>query len=224
MTDIEAAEKVLAQLQDRRDRATARVKELAAAREVLAYAFIACNDTKARDELTTLNQQLADLAVTIENIDSAVAEARRRLDAAKSDARASDAEERRVRVRALLQELEATCGQALDRTGVHPETGSIYRLNDPPARVKTAALFGSVMVELHALGIAADAKFPSHWAWDRAAWQDLRKVIIDCMREGWPGPAQRLTLKERDSFTTLLAAFGRIVRSSLEQTNNKVAA
>ena len=212
--------RVLAQLSDQRDRANTLASEIAARRQVLAYTVLTGKNEKAQDELTTLNQQLADLAVTIGDIDGALLEARKRLDAAKASASASNAEERRVRVRALLLELEA-CAPTLDRTGVHPETGRVYRLSDPQARAKSAALIGAVLVELRALGIAADAEFPAHWEWSRAAWQDLRKAIIDCMNAGWPGPAQRVTARERDSFTALLAAFARIVRGSLgdDQTN-----
>ena len=90
MTDIEAAERVLAQLSDQKDRASEQVRKIAERRQVLAYAVLARNDKKAQDELVeSPNQQLADLAVTIGDIDCAVVEARRRLDAAKAGWRAN---------------------------------------------------------------------------------------------------------------------------------------
>jgi hypothetical protein len=200
MTEIEICEQTIATLHDKRTAASKRINELAGERQHLAFAAYVDGDQAARGRLDKLNAEMATLADEAENIKAALAEADRRLTAARRTVADAAAHERRSKVRILLEQLEASA-KALDCTGVHPETGSIYRLNDPPARAKTAALLGSVMVELHALGIAADAKFPSHWAWDRAAWQDLRKVIIDCISEGWPGPAQRLTRQERGSFT-----------------------
>ena len=71
MNDIEAAEHVLAQLQYQRDRATARVNEIASARQACAYAVHAGGNEKAQAELDTLNRQLAEFASMIENIDGA---------------------------------------------------------------------------------------------------------------------------------------------------------
>jgi hypothetical protein len=195
-TTVEECEQTIAALHDKRNAASKRVHELAGERQRLGYAGYVNGDQMARAKLEKLNAEMATLADEAENIKAALVEADRRLTAARQIVANADAEQRRARVRALLVELEASA-KALDCTGVHPEHGGIYRLNDPPARAKTAAILGSVMVELHALGIAADAKFPSHWEWSRAAWQDLRKAIVDCMSAGWPAPAQRLTRQER---------------------------
>jgi plasmid stabilization system protein ParE len=222
MTEIEICEQIIAALHDKRNAASKRVNELAGERQRVAYAAYVKGDQAARGRLDKLNIELTALAVEVENIKAAITEADRRLTAARRTVADADAEQRRARVRALLVELEASA-PTLDRTGVHPETGRVYRLSDPGARVEVARLVGAVMTELNALGIAVDAGFPSHWEWSRAAWQDLRKAIIDTMSAGWPAPAQRLTLKERDSFTALLSAFARIVRSNLGDQTERAA-
>jgi hypothetical protein len=219
MNDVAIAEQAIAVLHGKLHTATKRAHEISADRQRLSFSAFVDGDQAARGRLDKLNLELATLADDAENIKAALAEADRRLTAARLVVADADAEQRRARVRTLLVELQSSA-PTLDRTGVHPEHGGTYRLNDPPARVKTAALLGSVMVELHALGIA-DAKFPGHWEWSRAAWQDLRSAIVDTMSAGWPAPAQRLTRQERDSFVGLLSAFARIVRGSLggDQTN-----
>jgi hypothetical protein len=222
MSTVAECEQAIAALHDKRNAASKRVNELAGERQRLGYAVYVNGDQAARGRLDKLSVELATLAVEVENIKAAITEADRRLTASRQIVANADAEQRRARVRMLLVELEASA-PTLDHTGVHPEHGGVYRLNDPPARVKTAMILGSVMVELHALGIAVGAEFPSHWAWDRAAWQDLRKAIIDCMNAGWSAPAQRLTRQERDSFTGLLAAFARNVRGNLGSDQSKAA-
>jgi hypothetical protein len=217
MTDVEIAERTVASLMDKRDHAAQRSIEITVERQKLGYEVHVSESKEAKVKLAKLNALFADLAGEIEGIDDALREARRRLDAAKAAASASDAEERRRVVHGLLQELEA-CGPAMDRTIEHPE-GGLRRINDPQSRLKVAALVGSVLVELRALKLT-DVSFPSNYKWDVAAWQDLRRCLLDTLYAGWPGPAQRLTRKERDTFTALLAAFGRIVRSNLEQTTN----
>ena len=79
MNDIEAANKVLAQLQDQRDRATDRVRQIEDQRQSLAYAVYAGGNEKQRAELTALNNRLAELAAVIEDIDIAFVEAQQRL-------------------------------------------------------------------------------------------------------------------------------------------------
>ena len=90
MNDIEAAaQKVLAQLQDQRNRATEQVTKIEDQRQSLAYAVYAGGDEKQRAELTALNKSLAELAAVIENIDLATAEGRKRLAAGQNKATAA---------------------------------------------------------------------------------------------------------------------------------------
>jgi hypothetical protein len=162
---IEAAEKILAQLSDQKDRATARVKELAAAREVLAYAALTANDAKARDELATLNQQAAELAVVIANIDSADAEARRRLDAAHAT-RASAAA--LVHINHVNKSLAALieCAPRLDVCWGTITTGQaggfIHNVGpkDPQLFAKAGALIREIVSELKALELDRGVVWP----------------------------------------------------------------
>jgi hypothetical protein len=221
MTDVEIAERIIAGLQDQRDRAAEQVKKMSAERQAWAYAAHVDGSEQAKTKLDALNKSMAETATTIASLEASLVEAKRRLDAAKTAARASDAEERRRVVHGLPQELEA-CGPAMDRMVERPE-GGLRRVNDPPSRVKISVLLGSLFVELRALGVT-EARFPA-WRYDVCAWQDLRKAILDTMHAGWPGPAQRVTARERDNFSSLLAAVARIVRANLgEQTTERADA
>jgi hypothetical protein len=220
MSTVEECEQTIAALHDKRNAASKRTNELAGERQRLGFAVYADGDQTARAKLDKLNADLAGLAVEAENIKAAIVEADRRLAAAQHAVTRTAATERRARASALLKELEGL-GPALDRTAPHPD-GGFYLLNDPPLRVKVAALVGGLCVELRALGLT-DVSFPAHYKWDVAAWQDLRRTLLDTMHAGWPAPAQRVTAKERDSFAGLLAAFARIIRSNLEQTTKETA-
>lgn len=116
MTNIEIAERVLAQLQDQRDRTSARVGEITAQRGAAAYAVHADKNEKAADQLAALNKQMAELAAVIEDIDLAFAEAQRRLAAAHA-AVARDADKQHARnalaapegLLAIALKLESLC-------------------------------------------------------------------------------------------------------------------
>jgi hypothetical protein len=222
MTDLEIIQKQLAQTSDRLDQATARIAAIGQEKQQLGFDLHLGEDqakAAARTRLGQLRHELSSLVEEKDTLSGAIAELKRRLADAQQTAADADATERRSRVRALLVELEA-CGPAMDRTVEHPE-GGLRRINDPQSRVKVAALVGSLLVELRALGIT-EARFPVG-RYDVGAWQDLRKAILDTMHAGWPAPAQRVSARERDSFTGLLAAFARIVRGNLGGDQSKAA-
>ncbi len=83
MTDIEAAEKTLASLNDKRDRATARVDAIADERKQISFAVHADNDKAARKRLDALNADSATIASELASIDAALVEATARLEAAR---------------------------------------------------------------------------------------------------------------------------------------------
>jgi hypothetical protein len=213
MTDIKTAERVLAQLTDKLDRATARVDALVGERQRVGFLVYADDDAAAGVRLKELNSEMATLATDIEGIRAALVEAKRRLAAAKAATAQVDSAERRVRVQAILDEL-VKVAFSLDETMPHPDgSGRVYRLDNPPARNEVGALMSSLCLELRALG-HPDVKFPPG-SWDRGAWQDLRRAILNTMQAAWPGPTQRLT-KERDSFAGLLGALAKIIRANLQ--------
>lgn len=108
MTDIEIAERALAKLQDKFDRATQRSSEITAERSAVGYDVHVNADAKARTRLDRLNAEAISLAGEMESIKGAITSATQRLDAAKAAAaraarRAEIAEhrERIKQVRAL---------------------------------------------------------------------------------------------------------------------------
>jgi hypothetical protein len=232
MNDVDAANKVLAQLTDQRDRATDRVRQIEDQRRSLAYAVHADGNEKQQAGLNALNRQMADLASMIEDVDLALAEGRRRLDAAKAAAGRADASEHRQRARAILAELEA-CAPELDRTIPHPDDGQPYAFSDPPTVCKTAALAHALLVELKAVGLGRDATFPKSWH-GAAGKFDLEKALRGTASAGWPGlsadirPATRNSIsfgvRQTVNFTRLLGVWANAVRADLarhEQATNK---
>jgi hypothetical protein len=223
VNDIEAAERVLAQLSDQKDRATEQVSKIAARRQVLAYAVLARNDKKAQDELTTLNQQLADLAVTIENIDSADAEARCRLDAAKAASARTSAQKRCQHVNELLVGLQE-CAPPLDVSWGTVVTGTVpggFRIDvgpkNGPLYIKAATLVGEIFAELKALGLDRDVAWHRTARWDVGTAEDLRRALETAVK------AYCGRLPRSWNFVGLTDALSNSVRAALkqrEQTDN----
>jgi hypothetical protein len=225
MTDIEAAEKVLAQLADQKDRASEQVSKIAARRQVLAYAVLARADKKAQDELAVLNQQLADLAVTVGDIDGAVAEARRRLDAAQRATSHEIATGHTKRLLELISNLEETAGPldtCLGKMVAGQMGGLRYSpgLANPPLLLATGNKLASIVQELTALGLDRGVKWPPG-RWDRAHVADLR-IELQAFVEHFgrlPAPSGR-------NFAGLIGVLVAGVKAALaqhEQTNREAA-
>ena len=75
MNDIEVAEKTLAALTDKRDRAVARTEAIADERRSIGFAVHADGDPKARKRLDQLNIDAATITSELAGIDAAIAEA-----------------------------------------------------------------------------------------------------------------------------------------------------
>jgi hypothetical protein len=106
MTDVQNAEQILVDLKVKRQQAAARKSEIAQERKSLAYAARADGDVKAGKRLDALNLEGATIAGEVESLDAAIAEATRRLEAARQ---AEALEEDRANARELrkvLGELE----------------------------------------------------------------------------------------------------------------------
>jgi hypothetical protein len=229
--DIQAAEKVLAQLADQKDRATEQVSKIAARRQVLAYQVLAkAHDAKAQDELTTLNQQLADLAVTTGDIDSAVAEARRRLDAAKGAAARAVEEGHARDALATLEDL-LKLGPKLDELVKHPRPADgqeFYCQNDPPTCLTAAKLMAELVNEhLRALRLAGEATFPKCWH-GAASKMDLEREFMKTITAGWPSVAVNVAPRQKTvvmpgqaprtpQFTKIINGWGAVIRKNLAQ-------
>lgn len=79
MNDVEAAEKTLASLADKRDRAAARIEQIADERQAIGFAVHADGDPKARKRLDQLNLDAATIASELASIEAALVEAQARL-------------------------------------------------------------------------------------------------------------------------------------------------
>jgi hypothetical protein len=196
----------------------------------VAQTAIATLAETARRELNALNMEMATLAEETQDLKAALVQAHAKLDAAKAAAMRTDANEHRVRARAILGELTAL-GPELDRTIPHPDDGVPYAFSDPPTVCKTAALAHALVVECRALGLGRDATFPKSWH-GAAGKIDLEKALRNTVCAGWPSlsgeirPATRTSImfgvRQTVDFTRLLGVWAKAVRADLdrhEQTN-----
>jgi hypothetical protein len=74
MTDVEAAEKVLAQLQDQRDRATLHAAEIAGQRKACGYAAFVDGSEAAKGKLTAVSFRARKCPFTRSEISLAAAQ------------------------------------------------------------------------------------------------------------------------------------------------------
>jgi hypothetical protein len=230
MNDLEVAQTAIATLADKLNAATARADEMAITRQKLGFLVYTANDATARRELNALNTEMATLVEETQDLKAALVQAHAKLDAAKAAAMRTDANEHRVRARAILGELTAL-GPELDRTIPHPDDGVPYAFSDPPTVCKTAALAHALVVECRALGLGRDATFPKSWH-GAAGKIDLEKALRNTVCAGWPSlsgeirPATRTSImfgvRQTVDFTRLLGVWAKAVRADLdrhEQTN-----
>ena len=230
MNDLEVAQTAIATLADKLNAATARADEMAITRQKLGFLVYTANDATARRELNALNTEMATLAEETQDLKAALVQAHAKLDAAKAAAMRTDANEHRVRARAILGELTAL-GPELDRTIPHPDDGVPYAFSDPPTVCKTFALAHALVVECRALGLGRDATFPKSWH-GAAGKIDLEKALRNTVCAGWPSlsgeirPATRTSImfgvRQTVDFTRLLGVWAKAVRADLdrhEQTN-----
>jgi hypothetical protein len=117
MDALGQARKQLAALQSQRAAAEQRVVDLATARELVAY-DAATGDRAARRTLDELTRESVTAGLVVDNVDHAIAEARRRLAAAEAAAGRAADRQRAHEARRLLTELRQAGGEAaaaLDR-------------------------------------------------------------------------------------------------------------
>jgi hypothetical protein len=225
MNDLEVAQTAIATLADKLNAATARADEMAITRQKLGFLVYTANDATARRELNALNTEMATLVEETQDLKAALVQAHAKLDAAKAAAMRTDANEHRVRARAILGELTAL-GPELDRTIPHPDDGVPYAFSDPPTVCKTAALAHALVVECRALGLGRDATFPKSWH-GAAGKIDLEKALRNTVCAGWPSlsgeirPATRTSImfgvRQTVDFTRLLGVWAKAVRADLDR-------
>ena len=225
-TEIDIAEHVIQVLHDKLHTATRRSHEIATDRQRLAFLVFVDNDPSARAELDKLNISMTALADEVEGINAAIAEANRRLDAARAAAGREDANERRKRVHALLRELE-DCAPGLDEVRPSDETRSAWRGAAPPdytrngpLQMKVATLLGGLCAELVALG-HDNISFPSNRGRHIAHRSDMKKALQATVHAYQRGS---LTTTELRNFVGLIGGFADAVRKRLEREQADKAA
>ena len=114
MTDIEAAERTIAALTDKLDRATARLTQIAEERKAIGFAVHADGDPAARKRLDQLNVDDAAMAGELQSLDAAIVEARTRLAQAQQAAATAVDRKRAAELRKTFDKFVAL-GEEADR-------------------------------------------------------------------------------------------------------------
>jgi hypothetical protein len=186
-------------------RVVRRHPEIHLERAQIAYAAHAENDPKAIKRLEQLAHDAADIVVEVASVDTAIAEAHRRLDGAKA-AQARVAEQERVKkVREVLVAF-VECGNELDEI-----------MSD---LAEQGALMPHLITQLHGLGVSV----PSHNQWDVLGYQSLLTALASTI---WHHRFEHLPPNQRRSCRALTDGWAATIRNSLgepEQTKEKTDA
>jgi hypothetical protein len=229
MTDIEAAERVLAQLSDQKDRASEQVKKMSAERQAWAYSAHVDGSEQAKTRLAALNKTMAEMATTIESLDASLVEARKRLDAAQQATNHEIARGHTKRLLELisnLEEMAAPLDACLGQMVAGQMGGRKYvpGLANPPLLDRAGELIGKICGELNALGLDRGVKWPPR-RWSVGHVADLR-IELQKMVQAYCG---RLPPPSACNFAGLIGVLVAGVKAAAPQhdeqtTNNKVAA
>jgi hypothetical protein len=183
MSDVEIVEKTIAQLNDKRDRATKRVQEITGERQQLGYSVHAENDTKAKGRLATLNAEMAAMAGEIESVDGALIEAGKRLAAARQAVEREAARTNAAEIKELLT-VFATVAQDLDESLADFVTSS-HEMRD-------------IVNKLHNLG----CQFPNH---NQIESLGSRAVLTAIGQSIFKRSVETLAPSERRTFSPMVA-------------------
>src|SRR5205814_312151 len=113
--DVSKAERVIAELRGKREAMIAHATEVANERSALAYAAHAGDDSKARGRLNEINRELAVHDSELRSLDAAIAEASKRLEAARqAEALAADR-----KLAAEARKIAAEVGERFRRADKH---------------------------------------------------------------------------------------------------------
>jgi hypothetical protein len=222
MTDVEAAEKILAQLSDQKDRASEQAKKISAERQAWAYSAHVDGSEQAKTRLAALNKSMSEMATTIESLDASLLEAKRRLDAARQ---ATNRAEALVHINHIDKSLAALvdCAPQLDvcwgklvATGFGGQRREIGPKNGPLFN-KTGAIVAELVAALKALSLDRGATWPPR-LWDVMHVDDLR-LLLQSLAEHFG----RLPAPRECTFSNLVAVLASGIKAEL-QTNNREAA
>ncbi len=206
MTDIEAAEKTIAILTDKKDRAAARIQQIAEERKSVGFAVHADGDAKARKRLDQLNADDATMVGELQSLDAAITEATARLAAAKA---------------APAQEADGANARATREVlGAFREAG--HELDDAMRDIgEIGALLQNLLSQLHNLG----CQFPSHQQLNTLGAQALATSL---MSTPWHKRYEHVPPNQRRTFGSLIDTWSKTIEASIaerlgEQQNERAA-
>jgi flagellar biosynthesis chaperone FliJ len=193
LTAVECVQKTLSSLADKQDRAAQRLREIEQERAQIAYAAHAEGDVKAIKRLEQLAHDAAGIAAEALSVETAIAEAHRRLDGAKqNEARAAE-QERIKKVREVLVAFVA-CGNELDEI--------MRDLAEQGPQMQ------QLITQLHVLGVSV----PSHNQWDVFGYQSLLTALANTI---WHHRFEHLPPNQRRSFKALTDGWAATILNSL---------
>jgi uncharacterized phage infection (PIP) family protein YhgE len=185
LTPVECVEKTLAQLSDKKDRASKRIEQIAADRQSIGYAAHAENDQKAIKRLEQLAHDEAGISGELQSIEGAITEARKRLAAAQQAAVNEAARANAVEIRKLLTEF-ATAAEDMDEALADFATSS-HELRD-------------VVNKLHGLGCPS----PNH---NQVESLGTRAVLTAISQSIFKRAVETLPPGERRAFVPMVATW-----------------
>jgi hypothetical protein len=199
---VVAAERTLATLQAKRAAVVVHADDLAAERAAIAYATHAIGDGKSRARLDVIHQESASVTGELQSLDAAIAEADKRLSAAREhEAKAAD----KAAAQELLKELTRfrAIGTQLDAALAAVATNG-------------AELHAS-LGKIHALG----SQFPTSQQLDSLGTRCLLTAIAATpFRRNFETIAPR----ERRSFSDLIATWATTIEGRIAQRADADAA
>jgi DNA repair exonuclease SbcCD ATPase subunit len=143
MNDIETAERTIAQLRDQRDRAAERFTAIGAEREQLRFDAHVNNSKEAKAKLAKLVDEEVALNGTVQSLDGALAEANKRLNAAREAANREAAKKNAKQIRKLLESFASSAHDADDALAAFADAAAAMR---------------EALSRAHSLGVS----FPTH--------------------------------------------------------------
>jgi hypothetical protein len=229
MTNVEIAEQAIAVLHEKLHAATKRAHEIAADRQRLSYAVFVDGDPSARADLEKLNA--IAIADKIENIKAAIAEANKRLTAAR-DAVGRDAAKQHFKqlheqldaLKQMAGPLDACFGTYVKGSmgGMRHEVGP----KNPPLLDRCGECISQLFLAMRAIDACTGSDLRRGVSWPPGTWSrghvaDLRKVLETTVQSYCSRvPSTR-------NFTGLIDALVASIKAAMkehdEQTNREAA-
>lgn len=183
-SDVETAERIVADLAAKRDILTARGADLSSERQAIAYAAHT-GDKAARKRLDAVNAESAGLAAEAESLDAAIAEANIRVIAAQEAAALAEDRERARELRATLADFRQ-CGRSLSETMARLVADSV-RLQELLTKINALGAANPSHAQLNVLGQLAllTALRQTPWGRDFEPVAPNSRTDFEKLTAGW---------------------------------------